>query len=204
MSFSRTVKALKRSFDIAASGLGLLAISPILIASAIAIKLDSRGPVFFKQARHGRGGREFRIVKFRSMVVDAEARRRELEHLNEMNGPVFKIKSDPRVTRVGRFIRATSIDELPQLFNVILGHMSLVGPRPPLPTEVAEYEPWQRRRLSVRPGITGPWQVSGRNDVDFEQWMKLDLGYIDNWSIWLDLEILLRTVPAVVMRAGAS
>jgi exopolysaccharide biosynthesis polyprenyl glycosylphosphotransferase len=196
--------AVKRVLDLLGASILIVLAAPILIATALAIRIESRGPILFRQVRSGLGGRRFTMLKFRSMVVDAEARRRELEHLNEMNGPVFKIKSDPRVTRVGRFIRATSIDELPQLFTVILGHMSLVGPRPPLPTEVAEYEPWQRRRLSVRPGITGPWQVSGRNDVDFEQWMKLDLGYIDNWSIWLDLEILLRTVPAVVMRAGAS
>ena len=130
--------------------------------------------------------------------------RAKLAHLNEMGGPVFKIKADPRITRVGRIIRSTSIDELPQLFNVLLGDMSLVGPRPPLPSEVIQYEPWQRRRLSVKPGLTGLWQVSGRNHVDFDQWMALDLEYIDNWSLWLDIKIILRTVPAVLRGSGAS
>jgi len=194
----------KRLIDIAGASVGLLIAAPVLVATAIAIKLSSPGPVFFKQVRAGRHGRKFTMYKFRSMVVDAEALRAKLEHLNEMDGPVFKIKRDPRITGVGRFIRATSIDELPQLFNVLLGDMSLVGPRPPLPSEVCQYEPWQRRRLSVKPGLTGLWQVSGRNQVDFEQWMALDLQYIDNWSLWLDLVILLRTVPAVLRGSGAS
>jgi lipopolysaccharide/colanic/teichoic acid biosynthesis glycosyltransferase len=138
------------------------------------------------------------------MVADAEAQRAALEHLNEQDGPAFKIRRDPRITSVGRFIRKTSIDELPQLFNVMRGDMSLVGPRPALPSEVAEYAPWQRRRLSVKPGITGLWQVSGRNQVDFDEWMHLDLAYIDGWSLWLDLRILLRTIPVVLLRKGAS
>jgi len=194
----------KRVVDIVGALVGLLLASPMLIATMIAIKASSPGPIFFKQVRAGRHGRKFTMYKFRSMVVDAEALRAKLEHLNEMGGPVFKIKRDPRITGIGRFIRATSIDELPQLFNVLLGDMSLVGPRPPLPSEVGQYEPWQRRRLSVKPGLTGLWQVSGRNQVDFEQWMALDLQYIDNWSLWLDFVILLRTVPAVVRGSGAS
>jgi exopolysaccharide biosynthesis polyprenyl glycosylphosphotransferase len=194
----------KRLLDIGGALFGLVLAGPVLIGAAIAIKLNSRGPVFFSQVRAGRHGRKFRMMKFRSMVVDAEALRAKLEHLNEMNGPVFKIKHDPRITSVGRFLRKTSIDELPQLFNVLLGDMSLVGPRPPLPSEVTQYEAWQRRRLSVKPGLTGLWQVSGRNQVDFDQWMELDLQYIDNWSLWLDLKIIFRTVPVVLRGSGAS
>jgi exopolysaccharide biosynthesis polyprenyl glycosylphosphotransferase len=175
-----------------------------MLATAIAIKATDRGPIIFSQVRSGRNGRKFRMHKFRSMVVDAEKLKKELEKLNEMDGPVFKIKHDPRITRVGRFIRKTSIDELPQLFNVLFGDMSLVGPRPPLPSEVAQYQPWQRRRLSVKPGITGPWQVSGRNEISFEEWMRMDLDYIDNWSLWLDLRIIFMTVPVVLIHKGAS
>ncbi len=194
----------KRLLDITGSAIGILLASPILIGAAIAIKASSTGPVFFRQVRSGRHGRRFTMIKFRSMVVDAEAQKAKLAHLNEMGGPVFKIKADPRITRVGRIIRSTSIDELPQLFNVLVGDMSLVGPRPPLPSEVIQYQPWQRRRLSVKPGLTGLWQVSGRNHVDFDQWMALDLEYIDNWSLWLDIKIILRTVPAVLRGSGAS
>lgn len=201
---SEVALAGKRAIDIAGSGLGLLLAGPVMIATAIAIKLSSKGPVFFKQNRSGRNGRTFTMFKFRSMVVDAEERKAKLMHLNEMSGPVFKISRDPRVTRVGAFIRRTSIDELPQLFNIFLGDMSLVGPRPPLPAEVEQYKPWQRRRLSVKPGLTGLWQVSGRNNVDFEEWMALDLRYIDDWSLWLDLKIIVRTVPAVLFKTGAS
>lgn len=195
--------AIKRLMDILGSGLGLLLVAPVMLALAIAIKLDSKGPVLFKQVRAGRHGRKFTMFKFRSMVTDAEELRAKLEHLNEMDGPVFKIKHDPRITRVGRLIRATSLDELPQLFNIFVGDMSLVGPRPPLPSEVAQYEPRQRRRLSVKPGLTGLWQVSGRNQVDFDQWMKLDLEYIDNWSLWLDLKIIFQTIPAVIRGTGS-
>ena len=194
----------KRMLDITGATIGILLAGPILLFTAIAIKISAPGPVFFRQVRAGRQGRKFTMIKFRSMVVDAEAQREKLAHLNEMDGPVFKIKHDPRITRVGRFIRSTSIDELPQLFNVLAGDMSLVGPRPPLPSEVIEYEPWQRRRLSVKPGLTGLWQVSGRNHVDFDQWMALDLEYIDNWSLWLDIKIILKTVPAVLRGSGAS
>jgi exopolysaccharide biosynthesis polyprenyl glycosylphosphotransferase len=195
---------LKRMLDLTGSLVGLILLSPILLATAIIIKATDRGPIFFSQVRSGRNGRKFRMHKFRSMVVDAEKLKKELEKLNEMDGPVFKIKHDPRITRVGRFIRKTSIDELPQLFNVLLGDMSLVGPRPPLPSEVAQYQPWQRRRLSVKPGITGPWQVSGRNEISFEEWMRMDLEYIDNWSLWLDLRIIFMTIPVVLIHKGAS
>jgi exopolysaccharide biosynthesis polyprenyl glycosylphosphotransferase len=196
--------AAKRVLDLVASAIAIVMLAPLLLATAIAIRIESRGPILFKQVRSGRNGRKFVMFKFRSMCTDAEKRQAELMHLNEMDGPVFKIKHDPRITRVGRFIRKTSIDELPQLFNVLLGDMSLVGPRPPLPAEVAQYEAWQRRRLSVRPGITGMWQVSGRNAIDFSKWMELDLEYIDRWSLWLDVQILFRTLPAVLLRSGAS
>lgn len=155
------------------------------------------------QTRTGLHGRTFRMFKLRSMRVGAEALRQDLDAVNEVDGPVFKLRQDPRITGLGRWLRRTSLDELPQLLNVLRGDMSLVGPRPPLPDEVAEYEPWQLRRLSMRPGLTGLWQVSGRSAVPFERWMALDLEYIDRWSLWLDLELLLRTVPAVVSGRGA-
>jgi exopolysaccharide biosynthesis polyprenyl glycosylphosphotransferase len=196
--------AVKRLMDICGSAFLLSCAAPVMIAVAIIIKATSKGPVFFRQVRSGRNGRKFTMLKFRSMVVDAEQQRQKLLHLNEMSGPVFKIRNDPRVTPIGAFIRKTSLDELPQLINIFMGDMSLVGPRPPLPSEVEQYKPWQRRRLSVKPGLTGLWQVSGRNNVDFDEWMALDLRYIDNWSLWLDAKILLRTVPAVLFRAGAS
>ncbi|MFO0633941.1 MAG: sugar transferase [Nannocystaceae bacterium] len=196
--------AVKRILDIIGSAIGLLLASPIMIATVIAIRVTSEGPILFRQVRAGRNGRKFTMLKFRSMVVDAEALRAKLQHLNEMDGPVFKIKHDPRITSVGRFIRKTSIDELPQLLNVLMGDMSLVGPRPALPSEVEQYQPWQRRRLSVKPGLTGLWQVSGRNQVDFEEWMQLDLRYIDTWSLWLDIKIILKTVPTVLFHKGAS
>lgn len=183
---------------------GLLLASPVFLICAIAIKLDSQGPIFFKQTRSGLNGKPFQLLKFRTMDIDAENKKKELEKMNEMSGPVFKIKNDPRVTKVGRLLRKTSMDELPQFINVLLGDMSLVGPRPPLPKEVAKYENWQRRRLSVKPGVTCTWQVSGRNNIDFDQWMKLDLEYIDNWSIWDDTKIIARTIPAVVKGSGAS
>lgn len=195
----------KRIMDLLVGGTMLLFAAPVMIFTALAIKIESRGPVLFRQTRVGKHGRKFTMYKFRSMVVDAEAKKKELMHLNEMSGPVFKISRDPRITRVGGFIRKTSIDELPQLFNIVFGSMSLVGPRPPLPSEVEQYKAWQRRRLSVKPGLTGLWQVSGRSALtNFDDWLKLDLRYIDDWSLWLDLKIILRTVPAVLRRAGAS
>src|SRR5688572_20468743 len=194
----------KRLIDLIGVTCLILFSAPIMLLVSLAIRLESRGPILFKQTRCGRNGRQFTMLKFRSMVADAEAQRAKLLHLNEMSGPVFKIRRDPRITRVGAFIRKTSLDELPQFFNILLGDMSLVGPRPPIPSEVEQYKPWQRRRLSVKPGLTGLWQVSGRNNIDFEEWMKLDLRYIDEWSLWLDIKILLRTVPAVFSKSGAS
>ncbi|MCL6445063.1 MAG: sugar transferase [Alicyclobacillus sp.] len=195
---------IKRLTDFTVSTLVLILLSPVFLLIAIAIKLDDHGPVFFSQTRCGLRGRHFNMLKFRSMCVDAEARRQQLLHLNEMSGPVFKLRNDPRVTRVGRFLRKTSLDELPQFINVWLGHMSLVGPRPPLPSEVNQYDPVHRRRLSVKPGITCLWQISGRNNIDFDQWMQLDLEYIDTWSYWKDIEILAKTIPAIVRGRGAS
>ena len=168
----------KRLFDVIFSFLSIVLLSPLFLFVALGIKLTSRGPIFFRQVRCGLNGRKFILYKFRSMYVGAEMRKRELERQNEMKGPVFKMKRDPRVTRFGRFIRKLSIDELPQLFNVFMGNMSLVGPRPPLPAEVDMYESWQRRRLSMKPGLTCIWQVSGRNKIDFEQWMEMDLQYL--------------------------
>ncbi len=194
----------KHAIDRIGALLGIILTGPIMLAAALWIKLDSRGPVFFTQIRSGLNGKPFRIVKFRTMCSDAEDKKSQLQSQNEMSGPVFKMKNDPRVTRAGRLLRRTSIDELPQFFNVLIGQMSLVGPRPPLPKEVINYQPWQHRKLSVRPGVTCLWQVSGRNDIDFENWMKLDLEYIDNWSLWLDAKIIARTIPAVVRTSGAS
>ncbi len=195
---------LKRLLDIVVAFFGLIVLSPVLLLTALFIKLDSRGPVFFKQSRMGLNGRIFTLLKFRSMVEGAEERLPELLDQNEMTGPVFKMKNDPRVTRVGRFIRRYSIDELPQLINVLLGDMSLVGPRPPLPDEVSMYVRKHRRRLSMRPGLTCIWQISGRNQIpDFEEWAALDLQYIDNWSLRRDFQILLKTIPVVLSGSGA-
>ena len=176
----------------------------VIGVSALLIKLTSSGPVFFAQQRCGLNGRVFVMYKLRSMIDNAEQARFEVEALNEMSGPVFKSSRDPRRTTVGKFLRRFSIDEFPQLYNVLRGDMSLVGPRPPLPQEVARYERWQRRRLSMKPGITCLWQISGRNEVSFQDWMKLDLSYIDNWSLLLDLKILLKTVPVVLLGKGAK
>jgi exopolysaccharide biosynthesis polyprenyl glycosylphosphotransferase len=194
----------KRLFDIAASALALWILSPIILAAALLIKLTSPGPIFFKQQRVGMHGRTFFMLKFRSMVANAEEMKKRLLADNEQNGPIFKIKKDPRITPVGRFIRKFSIDELPQLINVLRGEMSIVGPRPPLPSEVAQYEPWQRRRLSVRPGLTCLWQVSGRNKIGFQDWMYLDMQYIDHWSLGQDFNLILKTVPVVLTGKGAS
>lgn len=192
----------KRLLDVAASASALWILSPLLTLVAILVKLTSHGPVFFRQVRVGQHGRAFNILKFRSMVAGADALQRALEDLNEQSGPVFKIKRDPRVTPLGKFLRKFSIDELPQLVNVLRGDMTLVGPRPPVPKEVAQYEPWQLRRLSVVPGLTCIWQVSGRNDIGFKDWMYLDLRYIDHWSLGQDLSLLLKTVPTVVAGRG--
>ena len=197
-------RGIKRLIDIAASFSALFVLSPLLVVAALAVRLTSRGPVLFRQQRVGLHCRMFHMLKFRSMVQNAEELKAKLMALNEQSGPVFKMKSDPRITRVGRFIRKYSIDELPQLVNVLRGDMSLVGPRPPLRTEVAKYEAWQRRRLSVRPGLTCVWQVSGRNQISFEQWMLLDMRYIDHWSLAQDLQLILKTVPVVLTGRGAS
>ena len=196
--------AIKRIFDIVASSAALVLLSPLMIGVALAIKLTSEGPIFFRQPRVGRYGRVFNMLKFRSMVVNAEELKAKLAQQNEMSGPVFKMKNDPRVTRIGRFIRKYSIDELPQFLNVLRGEMTIVGPRPPIPSEVAQYEAWQRRRLSVRPGITCVWQVSGRNHIGFEQWMYLDMQYIDNWTLAQDFQLIFKTVPVVLFGKGAS
>jgi exopolysaccharide biosynthesis polyprenyl glycosylphosphotransferase len=195
---------LKRIIDIVASSLALAMLLPLLTLTAVAIKLTSRGPVLFRQQRVGRHGRAFDMLKFRSMVQNAEALKAKLAAQNEQAGPVFKMRVDPRVTRIGRVIRKYSIDELPQLINVLRGDMSIVGPRPPLATEVAKYEAWQRRRLSVRPGLTCVWQVSGRNQIGFEEWMLLDMRYIDHWSLAQDFQLILKTLPVVFTGRGAS
>jgi exopolysaccharide biosynthesis polyprenyl glycosylphosphotransferase len=197
-------QATKRLFDIAVSAALLVLLSPVLVVTAALVKLTSRGPVLFRQERVGLLGRRFYMLKFRSMVANAEALKPALLGQNEQSGPVFKMKRDPRVTAVGRFIRKYSVDELPQLVNVLRGDMSIVGPRPPLPGEVARYQAWQRRRLSVRPGITCVWQVNGRGEISFQDWMLLDMRYIDHWSFAKDLDLILRTVPAVLRGRGAS
>jgi len=192
----------KRFLDIVLSTAALIVLSPLLIAVAIAIKLTSRGPVIYRQYRCGLNGRRFVMYKFRSMVENADSLKRELEHLSHRD-IAFKIKDDPRVTHIGRWIRKFSIDELPQLFNVLRGDMSLVGPRPPVQEEVNRYEIWQRRRLRMRPGLTCLWAVSGRDQIDFISWMKMDISYIENWSLRLDWSILLRTIPHVLAGKGA-
>jgi lipopolysaccharide/colanic/teichoic acid biosynthesis glycosyltransferase len=194
----------KRWLDVGVACLALIVGAPIFAAVA-AVIWATGGPVLFTQVRVGQGGRSFTLYKFRSMVVGAESLVVELAGRNEVRGPAFKIRDDPRVTRLGWWLRRTSLDELPQLWNVLRGDMSLVGPRPPLPAEVARYECSQRRRLSVVPGITGMWQVNGRDDLlDFDDRVRLDLEYIDSWSLWLDAKIVLRTVPAVLWGRGAS
>ena len=184
---------LKRGLDIVASTLGLIVLSPIIILVAIAIKLESKGPVLFSQDRVGKNGKIFKIYKMRSMVQNAEELKEKLLAQNEMSGPMFKMKDDPRITKVGKFIRKTSIDELPQLINVIKGDMSLVGPRPSLPKEVKEFEPWMYERLAVTPGLTCYWQVMGRNNIDFEDWMKLDIKYVRERNFFLDIKLIFKT-----------
>lgn len=195
--------AAKRTMDIICSSLGLIAISPLLLVFAALVKLTSPGPVFFGQERVGLDGQTFPMYKFRSMVRDADKLFPQLEPLSEVEGHIFKMKNDPRVTPLGRFMRRYSVDELPQLLNVLLGQMSLVGPRPPLPREVVKYNPWHLKRLRTRPGITGLWQVSGRSHLPFEDMVRLDIYYIENWSLWQDLKILLRTVPVTLTGNGA-
>lgn len=193
----------KRVMDVVGAGLGLILLAPLFAIIGVAIKLDSPGPVFFVQTRVGKGGRHFRFYKFRSMCSDAEYLRKYVDHLNEVSGPVFKSRNDPRITAVGAWLRRFSLDELPQLINVLKGDMSLVGPRPPLPEEVEEYEPWQMQRLSVTPGLTCIWQVSGRSDIPFDRWVEMDLEYIRRRSLLLDLKLLVLTIPAVISGRGA-
>jgi exopolysaccharide biosynthesis polyprenyl glycosylphosphotransferase len=202
---SRGSRIAKRALDLFGSLLGLIVLSPVLLLLALAVKVSSRGPTLFVQDRCGLGGHPFRFYKFRTMVQDAEHRKCDLEHLNEMRGPVFKIRRDPRITALGRVLRKLSLDELPQLWNVLRGDMSLVGPRPPTPDEVERYTARQVQRLSVIPGITGLWQVSGRNEIaDFERWIDLDLEYARRSSLWLDLRILAKTAVVVVLLRGAQ
>jgi exopolysaccharide biosynthesis polyprenyl glycosylphosphotransferase len=200
---SRTYAIAKRLFDVVFAFLGLLLASPLCIVVVVLIWATSPGPVIYRQTRLGRGGRPFTCLKFRSMVRDADAHKMHLLVQNEVTGPVFKLRRDPRVTPLGRWLRKLSIDELPQLLNVLAGDMSIVGPRPPLPTEVEHYTPEQRRRLAVKPGLTCLWQVSGRSLLDFEEWVRLDLEYIARRTFWFDLVLVVRTIPAVLFARGA-
>jgi exopolysaccharide biosynthesis polyprenyl glycosylphosphotransferase len=193
---------MKGIIDYCISGAGLLLLTPLFLCLTVLVKVTSEGPAFFIQERCGLYGRTFPLIKFRTMVKDAEQLKKDLQKDNEADGPVFKINHDPRITPLGKFLRKTSLDELPQLFNVLMGHMSLVGPRPPLPEEVKKYEPWQRRRLSMKPGLTCLWQVTGRNNINFDRWMRLDLEYIDQWSLTLDTKILLKTIKEVASFHG--
>ena len=194
----------KRVTDIFLSAIGLILLSPILLIVAIAIRIDSKGPIIFKQDRVGKDGKIFSMYKFRSMIVNAEELKAKLETKNEMSGPMFKMKNDPRITKVGRFIRKTSIDELPQLINVIKGDMSLVGPRPSLPKEVEQFSPWMLERLKVKPGITCYWQVMGRNNIAFEEWMKLDVKYVHEMNYWLDIKLIFKTIFVLFGDESAS
>ena len=194
----------KRLFDIVFSVAGMILLSPIFLIASLAIFIEDGGAPIFTQTRIGKDGREFRMYKFRSMCVGAEDKLDEVRHLNEADGPVFKIWDDPRITKVGAILRKSSVDELPQLLNCFLGSMSLVGPRPPLPNEVEQYNDYQRQRLLVKPGITCYWQCSGRSDLNFDEWMRLDMKYIEERSLWTDFKVLLMTVPAVLHRKGAA
>jgi len=193
----------KRGLDIVLALVGLVLLLPLLPAIVLLIRLDSSGPILFRQKRVGRGGKLFTCYKFRSMVVNAEALKPDLVDRNEATGPAFKIRQDPRITAIGAFLRRSSLDEVPQLFNVLLGQMSIVGPRPQIPAEVELYEPWHRGRLQVQPGITCLWQISGRSLISFDEWMRLDLEYVRRRNMRLDIDILLRTLPAVIARKGA-
>lgn len=194
----------KRGIDIIGAGSGLLLLSPVIVIVACAVKFTSKGPIFFSQKRVGKNGQLFDMYKFRSMVVNAEELKEKLAHQNEMSGPMFKMKDDPRVTKVGKFIRKTSLDELPQLWNVLKGDMSLVGPRPSLPKEVKQFEKWMYKRLTVKPGLTCYWQVSGRNNIDFEDWMKLDISYVEDRNLWIDIKLIFKTVLVLFGDKNAS
>jgi lipopolysaccharide/colanic/teichoic acid biosynthesis glycosyltransferase len=200
---SRFYEVSKRMFDLILGIMAMILLIPIFPIIAIMIKLDSPGPVFYRQQRVGKGGKLFIFYKFRSMVKGADEERERVQDLNEQDGPIFKIKADPRITAVGGFLRRSSLDEIPQIINVVIGNMSIVGPRPPLPSEVAGYQSWHRRRLEVKPGITCLWQISGRSHIGFNEWMRLDLEYLKNRSFWTDLLIFLKTLPAVIARKGA-
>jgi lipopolysaccharide/colanic/teichoic acid biosynthesis glycosyltransferase len=200
---SPAYRVAKRTIDLVGAGVALLMALPLMIVTAIVIKLESAGAVFFHHTRLGQGGEPFEFYKFRSMCQEAVVLRAALEGMNEVSGPVFKIRKDPRITAVGRILRKMSVDELPQLCHVLTGRMSLVGPRPPVPDEVGRYEPWMLQRLSVKPGLTCIWQVTGRSDIGFDEWMRLDVEYVRNRSLWLDLRILLLTIPAVLTGRGA-
>lgn len=193
----------KRVFDLVVGTLILILLIPILPLIAVMIRLDTRGPVFFRQDRVGEGGKLFKFYKFRSMIHEADKSKASLIDLNEQDGPIFKIRSDPRITSVGRFLRRSSLDEIPQIFNVLKGDMSVVGPRPPLPSEVVNYQPWHMGRLAVKPGITCLWQISGRSQIGFNEWMRLDMEYLKTRSFRTDLLIFLKTIPAVIARKGA-
>ncbi len=196
---------LKRVMDIVCSGLAILVLSPVLLIVALAVRSDG-GPAFYSQVRVGKDGKKFRIYKFRSMCINADSPEMlaKLKAFNEMDGPAFKMKNDPRITKVGHFIRRTSLDELPQLFNIFLGDMTIVGPRPPLVSEVAQYTDYQRQRLLVKQGLTCYWQCSGRNNINFDEWVELDLKYIRERSLWTDIKIILMTIPAVLSGDGAE
>jgi len=189
---------IKRVLDVTLAAIALVLLSPVMVVIGSAIFVGDPGPVIFRQTRVGLHGRSFRMLKFRSMIAGAEDLLAGLGEQNEISGPAFKVANDPRVTPIGRFLRRSSLDELPQFWNVLVGHMSIVGPRPPLPEEIAGYDLWHRRRLSMKPGITGLWQVSARLEQEFDRWVELDLAYIDRWSLWLDVKIMVRTVPAML------
>jgi lipopolysaccharide/colanic/teichoic acid biosynthesis glycosyltransferase len=203
LSDSRFYEVSKRVFDLTLGIMIMILLIPVFPIIAIMIKLDSPGQVFYKQRRVGKGGKIFNFYKFRSMVKGADAERERVKELNEQDGPIFKIKDDPRITAVGSFLRRSSLDEIPQIINVVIGNMSIVGPRPPLPSEVAGYRSWHRRRLEVKPGITCLWQISGRSHIGFNEWMRLDLEYLKNRSFRTDLLIFFKTLPAVIARKGA-
>jgi exopolysaccharide biosynthesis polyprenyl glycosylphosphotransferase len=197
------IRLVKRGIDVFFSLLVLVFTAPLIALISLTIKLDSPGPVLFRQDRVGKAGKPFTLYKFRSMMIGADEQKQLLRDLNEANGPIFKIKDDPRITRVGRLLRRFSLDELPQFYNVLRGDMSIIGPRPPLPEEVAQYQPWHMRRLEIAPGITGLWQVSGRSELPFDEMALLDIYYVEQWSPALDFKILLRTIPTILFGDGA-
>lgn len=201
---ARYYSFLKRVFDIVCSFAAIIALSPLFLVVAVMIKLESKGPVFFIQTRCGRQAREFQMLKFRSMIWNAEMMLMDLKDMNEQKGPVFKIRNDPRITRVGKFLRRTSIDELPQLFNILKGDMSFVGPRPPIPAEAQKYSDYERQKMTVKPGLTCYWQIMGRNSIEFQEWIELDIKYIRDRSLWLDITLVLKTFKVFLGDENAS